>query len=127
MKINIILGFGCLIAFMLVLTGIPIGYFMSDSKPYEQETIYLISIYRYISILIVGFFCFYLLSRCCEVKFFLHGLVVLLLVNAASLLIDTLLFGGVDLLVWFLDFVILLLTLVIVFGLTAFRKRNYTF
>ncbi|MEX1221546.1 MAG: hypothetical protein WEA82_05485 [Idiomarina sp.] len=124
MKMSVILKFGFLLCFLLLLTGIPSGFYMPDINFFSAEIVSHFAFYHYISISIAGGVCFYLLSKHCAAKFFLHGLAVLLLVMLTSLVIDTFLLGQIYLIVWGLDFTLLFLTLVITFLLKRMRKER---
>lgn len=108
----------------LVLSGIPIGYFIADIGLSRWDVPIFIIFYKYVAIFLISTICFYFLTKSCEYRPLLHAIIVLLLMSGVSSIADYFIFSEIDYFVWLVDFSLVVFSLLIGYWLSFLQKAR---
>lgn len=123
MNWKVIVKYSLALYVSLIISGIPIGYLMADIDPSGVRIPDWLIVYKYFALFLISLMCFVILARKQDDRPFLHGLLIILIVNGISLIIDFLIFPEVDFFSFFLDLFLILFSLILGVGVTLL-KRN---
>lgn len=124
MDFKFIAKYSVLLYLSLMLSGVPIGYFVDDIDSSGGTFPSQVIFYKYAAIFFISVLCFYFLAKSSKSRPFFHGLIVVFLVSAFSLFVDVALLTEIDLLLWFIDVGLVFVSLFI--GIRAYALHRHS-
>lgn len=112
--------------FLLVVSGIPIGFIMAEVDPSGSNVPKWLVVYKYLAVFLISAILFYFLTKKQKSKPFAHGIVIVLLVTGVSAVVDFLIFPEVDYFGWLLDFSLILASLTTSYGISLLQRKIQT-
>lgn len=124
MDFKVIVKYSMMISLLLVLSGVPLGFFIEDSTNLENEFLGWIVFYKYTSIFFIGFICFYFLGKSNAKNPLVNGIMIVLVSSLGGVAIELIIVYQVNYNIWLINAILMFFSLIIGYGASCIYKES---